>query len=296
MLANQAIYIGVDGGATKTHIRVEDDSGQCLGEACSGPANIQHSVVGSWASIMNGLAQAISHSGRSMDDPSLRLQVGMGLAGTELPNAVHAFLATPHPFATLVLRSDAHTACLGAHGGEDGAVIAIGTGTVGYSIQGHNTQQVGGWGFPHGDEGGGAWLGLEALRLTLHWLDGRRGSSPLLEAIFAHFHHNQSALLSWANQASATEFAQLAPTVLTAADDPLAAHLLQRAARHIETMATALGVPGALPCSLLGGLAMPLETWLSEPLHSALRPPRGDGVQGALLMIRQAVKDGTDHD
>ena len=46
-------------------------------------------------------------------------------------------------------------------------------GTVAFQIEGDKEYKVGGWGFPHGDEGSGAWLGLEAVRLTLHWLDGR---------------------------------------------------------------------------------------------------------------------------
>jgi glucosamine kinase len=50
-------------------------------------------------------------------------------------------------------------------------LIAIGTGTVGYQIEGDKECKVGGWGFPHGDEGSGAWLGMEAVRMTLHWLD-----------------------------------------------------------------------------------------------------------------------------
>lgn len=289
MVSNREIFIGIDGGASKTHIRVENHAGHCLAETFAGSANIQHSVAGSWASIHHGLQQALSDSGLRLDDPQICYHCGMGLAGTELPESVQTFLATPHPFSTLVLRSDAHTACLGAHGGEDGAVIAIGTGVVGYRICDGQTQQVGGWGFPHGDEGGGAWLGLEALRLTLHWLDGRCAASPLLEEIFSSFDHDHTALVSWANRAGATEFAQLAPQVIAAQHDPVAKDLLRRAAQHIEAIASVLEVPGTLPCSLLGGLATPLEPWLSEPLRSALRFPRGDGAQGALLMIRRAI-------
>ena len=96
-----------------------------------------------------------------------------------MTSACDQFVNTPHPFARLILRSDGYTSCLGAHGGRNGAVIAIGTGVVAYQIEGDKECKVGGWGFPQGDEGSGAWLGLEAVRLTLHWLDGRGEPSPL---------------------------------------------------------------------------------------------------------------------
>ena len=108
-----------------------------------------------------------------LDDGQHRFYCGAGLAGTEVTSACDQFLNAPHPFARLILKSDGYTSCLGAHGGRDGALIAIGTGTVAFQIEGDKEYKVGGWGFPHGDEGSGAWLGLEAVRLTLHWLDGR---------------------------------------------------------------------------------------------------------------------------
>ena len=35
-----------------------------------------------------------------------------------------------HPFRTAVITTDAHAACIGAHGGKDGGVIIAGTGAV----------------------------------------------------------------------------------------------------------------------------------------------------------------------
>ena len=169
----QDIFIGIDGGATKTIARVEDAHGELLGQGQGGPANIRLSVEGSWQSIHDALREALVKPGLRLDDGRLRFYCGAGLAGTEVTSACDQFVNTPHPFARLILKSDGYTSCLGAHGGGDGAMIAIGTGTVGYEIEADKEYKVGGWGFPHGDEGSGALLGLEAVRLTLHWLDGR---------------------------------------------------------------------------------------------------------------------------
>lgn len=294
MTASRDIFIGVDGGATKTVVRVEDAQGQLLGQAKSGAANIRLSVEGSWQSILSGVEAALAQTGLNLDDEYCRFYCGAGLAGTEVPSAREHFFNTPHPFARLVLKSDAYTSCLGAHGGADGAVIAIGTGVVAYQIQQGQEHQISGWGFPHGDEGSGAWLGLEALRLTLHWLDGRAAPSPLLDSVFQHFDRDQTRLVAWANQASATQFAQLAPLVIDQVKlgTPLAVELIHRAAAEIDRIGAALAHLShgqTLPCSLLGGMAPFIEPWLSEALRARLRPRISDAVAGALLMIRRAA-------
>ena len=292
----QDIFIGIDGGATKTIARVEDAHGEFLGQGQGGPANIRLSVEGSWQSIHDALREALVKPGLRLEDGRHRFYCGAGLAGTEVPSACDQFVNTPHPFARLILKSDGYTSCLGAHGGGDGATIAIGTGTVGYQIEADKEYKVGGWGFPHGDEGSGACLGLEAVRLTLHWLDGRGEPSPLLEAVYAHFDRDLIRLVVWANQANATQFAQIAPIVIEQVkrQTPLAETLIKQAAGEIDRLAAALAaqsIDKTSPCSLLGGLAQFIEPWLGESLRARLVPCKLDAVHGAVLMIRKALQN-----
>jgi len=160
------IFIGVDGGGTKCKVRIEDAEGNLLGQARGGPAQIRISVDQAWQSILAAINEALKSTGISLVDKNYRFHAGFALAGTEVKEAVDDFLSRPHPFTNISLKSDAYAACLGAHGGKDGAIINIGTGVIGMRISGDEVIQVGGWGFPHGDEGGGAWLGLEAVRLA----------------------------------------------------------------------------------------------------------------------------------
>ena len=67
------------------------------------------------------------------------------------------------PFRRTIITSDAHAACVGAHGGHDGGIIIVGTGSVGWAIRGGRQYRVGGWGLTLSDEGSAAWLGREAL-------------------------------------------------------------------------------------------------------------------------------------
>lgn len=53
-------------------------------------------------------------------------------------------------------------------------VVELGTGSVGGALLTNGRKlSVGGWGFPSGDEGSGAWLGLRAAQLAQQALDGR---------------------------------------------------------------------------------------------------------------------------
>lgn len=285
------IYIGIDGGGTRCKARVEDAEGSLLGEGEGGPANIRLSVNQSWQSILQAVRQALQPAGITLVNKQYRFHLGCGLAGTEVPAAVSAFLGAPHPFATLKLKSDAYTACLGAHNGEDGAIIIIGTGVVGLRIQGEKNVQVGGWGFPHGDEGGGAWLGLEAVRLTLQAADGRISFSPLLKEILNRFDGDLPRFVSWANASCSTQFAEIAPMVVNAAqkEDPFAVTLIKKAAGEIGRIAETLGQnfsQTAFPISLFGGVSSYIKPWLNKTLRDRITQPKADAIFGALCLVR----------
>ena len=120
--------------------------------------------------------------------------------------------------------------------------------------------------------------------------------SPFLESVYAHFDNDLMRLVIWANQASATQFAQIAPLVIehVKRQTPLAVTLIRQAAGEIDRLGSALAAQSLnknLPCSLLGGLAQFIEPWLGDSLQSRLVPCESDSVSGVLLMIRKAVWD-----
>ena len=283
------LFIGIDGGATKTIARVETEDGVLLGIGKAGPANIRLDPLGAWASIQAAIAAAAHPI--PLTDPQYQWHCGAGLAGTQVPEACDRFLALEHPFPHIYLHSDGYTSCLGAHRGADGAVIAIGTGVVAYQIEGEMVTRVSGWGFPQGDEGSGAWLGLAAIRQTLQWWDGRRSETPLIRQVFAHFHRDSEVLICWANAAQSQQFAELAPVVIAAADggDETAIALLAEAGMEIGKIWQALVArqQKPLPCSLLGGLGEPLMPYLPVELRSYLVPPQGDAALGGVIFARR---------
>jgi glucosamine kinase len=291
-------YIGVDGGGTKSKAYIEDVDGNAIGTAIGGPANIRLSVETSWESIYSAISKALSGTGILLEDKNYRFHIGLGLAGVEVPADRERFLAQPHPFTSLRLESDAYAACLGAHNNHDGAIIIIGTGINGFQIQHGKTLQVSGWGFPHDDIGGGAWLGLQATSLTLQWLDGRLdNASPLLEAIYHYFNQDMTYLVSWANAANSTQFAKLAPLVIEYVEkkDLHALQLIKTAANAINAVNQALQKRAIdktekLPVCLFGGVAPFIRPWLDEALQARLVERTHDASVGAVFMIRNLLR------
>lgn len=292
------IFIGVDGGATKSKVRVEDSAGNLLGQGMGGPSNIRLSVEATWQAINQALEEALNSANISLQDhKNYQFHAGMGLAGCEVKESYEEFIRSPHPFATLKVITDAHAACLGAHKGRDGSIIIVGTGVVGYQIEKDNASKVSGWGFPHDDMGGGAWIGLEAVRLTFQWIDHRAEKSLLAEDVFAFFNNDLDYFVTWANRANSSEFARLAPLVINHSqqEEHAAVRIMKKAAQAIDKVGAALeklqlDKENVLPCSLVGGIAPFLEPLLCEELRSHLHPREADATAGAIIMIRDSAK------
>jgi glucosamine kinase len=294
----QTLLVGVDGGATKCAVCIQDEFGNSLAQAISGPANIRLSVEQSWQSIQTAVAHALQSLGLSYSQYVNHLQVGIGLAGCEIGEAYQQFLKQAPSFRKLIVSSDAHTACLGAHQGKEGAVIIVGTGMVGLQIENNHITQVSGWGFPHDDEGSGAWIGLQAIRFTLQWLDGRRPHAALYEAVYHRFKQKQADLIEWANQANSTAFAALAPLVIEQAQsqDAAATHILQQAAQAIDHIHSALLTKQIdhkkyLPCVLTGGIAEFIKPYVNDHLLALLHPSYSSPSMGAILLLKQNEKN-----
>lgn len=292
------LFVGVDGGGTKSVIRLEDVAGNLLGETVSGPANICISVEQAWQSILFALTQLLNNL--TLNQSEYELHVGMGLAGTELIQAYDAFIKFPHTFNSLIVKSDAHIACLAAHGGRDGAIIIVGTGVVGYQIIQQKIYKVGGWGFPHDDDGGGAWLGLQAIKIVLRWLDKRMAESNLAQAIFAYFNYDRDKIIHWSRHATATLYATLAPLVIQQAQlgDDAAQRLLKEAGKIIDHLGLTLlnqvsdaARRGAIPLSFIGSITPFLQPYLSEELKAHVCDSKYCSAKGAILMVQDALTE-----
>ena len=279
-MSDAPLYLGVDGGGTGCRARVEDAGGRVLGSGLAGPATTRLGLDAAMAAVETAAGAALQEAG--IADWG-RVYAGIGMAGIGRKGALAALLARPHRFASISFASDGVIACIGAHEGRDGGIVICGTGS--------RDIRVGGYGFPISDEGSGADLGLQAIRLALRAADGRLETSPLLHAIMARFGDDAMEAVAWMDRASATDYATFAPLVMRHADqgDAMGRRVVQGAAEQIDGLVRALVERGAPRVALIGGLSSAMEPWLAPDVRRRLTPVLADPIAGALHLARSAI-------
>jgi glucosamine kinase len=288
------LLLGVDGGGTRCRARLSSDHGNVLADAVSGPANLRLGLERSFAAVIDAATQCLRDAALSEEDMS-RVVACLAMAGASEPDYAAAAEGREHPFRRIVMTTDAHAACLGAHGGRDGGIIIAGTGTIGWAIVQGKVHRIGGWGLPISDEGSGAWLGSELLRRVLWARDGRVPWTPLLRGALADFGEDPHAILDWVAGAQPADLGAYAPRIVAHAEerDHAAMELMSLAAGHIDTLAARLVECGADRLSLMGGLAPSLRPWLTPATQAHLVEPAGDALTGALALARRVAGELT---
>ena len=288
---NNAFFLGIDGGGSKCKAIVVNANNEILGTGISGPGNPLHGFEQATNSITESAKLALKDAG--LEHVKLNeLNVGVGLAGVNLPVLFEQMQAWQHPFKQMFLATDLLVACLGAHQGEDGAVIISGTGSCGFSyVDGHKFM-IGAHGFPHGDKGSGAWFGLQAIKQVLLSLDGVVQPSTMNDVVLAKLGcKNDTALVEAIAGKAATYYAQLANLVFDAAEqgDKVALAIVAEGAGYINSIARILWTKKPPRMSMIGGLTPRLKPWLDKALQAQLSAPLHAPEFGSVLFARQEL-------
>lgn len=280
-------YLGIDAGGTHTRARLVSSRGDILGIGEAGPANTPSGLPEALRAIEAAYSQALAQAGLADTDIS-SICAGLGIAGLNRRGILHGLQEHAFPFKSIAFASDAAIANLGAHAGEDGAIVIVGTGSVGFSRVGGQVFTIGGYGFPVSDEGSGAELGLRAVRRALWARDGRIPHSRMTMEVLEHFHGLAGEIVDWTGRATPTDYATFAPIVLDFAiqGDTVAELIVQESARRIDSLIRTLFERGSPHCCLMGGIADRMRGWLAASIRERLREPLGDALDGAILLSR----------
>ena len=284
------LFLGVDGGGTGCRARIEDAKGSLLGTGIAGPAALRLGIDRALAEVEKACRLALEDAGLGANALG-SAYAAVGLAGVGRKGVLQELIERPHPFRSVTYVHDATIACIGAHGARDGGIVIVGTGSIGFAVIGEREIRIGGYGFPISDEGSGADLGLHAIRLALRAYDERAVGTSLTREVMNRFHNDPFEAVTWMDHATATDYATFAPLVLRHADagDPIARRILRDAAEQVDELVRRLTECGARRVALLGGLASPMEPWLSPDVQRRLVPVEGDAVDGALYLARRAA-------
>ncbi len=282
MQANQTYLIGVDGGGTGCRAAVADLQGAVLGCGQGGPANISTNVMQAAVNVMNAIKDAWRAAGLQAGEVRPAVCV-LGLAGANSRKSVDTFVRH-FPLASPYICDDRETNLRGAMGQGDGCVAAIGTGSFFCLRKMGQDRHIGGWGPVISDEGSGALLGRELLRLCLHAEEGRYDHSDLTKSVFADFSGSRSRLSEFAIQAAPGELAAFARQIVdaAAAGDANGETLLEAATKEVVACIQATGFRGQVPLYLVGGLGAVYAKRLPPALRKYVTPPKGRALDGAL--------------
>lgn len=282
------LFLGIDGGGSKCRAVIYCSEQGVLGQGVSGPANVLRGVDKAIDHIEQATNIALQQAGLEADIKS-QLIAGIGLAGLNLEVGMKAMLRWQHPFQSAYFTSDLHIACIGAHDGKDGAVIIAGTGSSGLISVNGCLQEIGGHGFPVGDCGSGAWLGLKAVEVTLQALDGIKSETPLTSGVL-QFYQVETAmdLAQLVSQFLPVDYAKLAPLVMAHANDqdPHAIHLVQTGVNYLSAMALRLVEGRDIPLSLIGGLTPKMAEHFDHRVKSLISPAQHSPEMGAVLFAQ----------
>src|SRR5262245_44769146 len=164
------LWVGVDGGGTKTAVAVVDDDGRLVGVARAGPSSFKSIgleqaaavLVGALSDALGGRAAgavlaAVSDVDTAADRAAVRGAVERALGPAELS------------VARLDVANDSVAALASGTGGLARGIACIaGTGSVALGLDGRGGEaRAGGWGPPFGDGGSAYYVGFQALARAL---------------------------------------------------------------------------------------------------------------------------------
>lgn len=290
-LGEQTLFIGIDGGGTKCRASIMTADLQVLGTGIGGPANPFQGVQQAKDSIRTAAELALIDAGLP---PSVmgELIAGAGLAGVNVPSLYDVMSAWEHPFKEMHLTTDLHIACLGAHNHDEGAVMICGTGSCGYSFVNGHSLFIGGHGFPIGDKGSGAWMGLEAIQAILLASDDLGPKTSLSESIGDFLQASGVMIVDRMFGARQGDYAKFAIFVVDAADagDAVAISIAKEGAAYMSAVARKLWATQPGRMSIIGGLAPRLIPWMEQDVASNLSSALFQPEFGAVYFAKQRYK------
>ena len=179
------MYLGVDGGGTKTAFCLLGRDGSLLTQART-PST--YYLMSGIEIVEPLLRQGVTEVCRAVGvTPG---EISHAFFGLPAYGEVSADVAELDALPGRVLGTGRYTCgndmvCgwAGSLGGVDGINVVAGTGSIAYGENQGRSARAGGWGEVFGDEGSGYWVGIRGLNAFSRMADGRLPGGPLQDAL-----------------------------------------------------------------------------------------------------------------
>lgn len=225
-----SVFIGVDGGGTKTQVLVISGN---QGATVIAPSSNPNTV--GWATAQQVVVQAIDDCLHAMN---LRLDdvkgISLCMSGVDRADEstrLQTIFQTRFPKTLIEVKNDALAALTAGTKGESGIVLIAGTGSiaVGESDTGE-IARAGGYGYLLGDEGSGFTIGRNGLIAAIQSFEGRAPKTILWERaakVYDVTHPNTLIPIVYRAERPINTIAMFAKEVISMADeDPVANQLV----------------------------------------------------------------------
>ena len=279
-----SFIFGIDGGGTGCRVGLADKSGKIISRHEGGPANIATSFKEANKNIIDTCEKALKKINLPKSTINETYAV-LGLAGSNMGD-FDKKLSKLLPFKENFIVNDGEITLQGAIGASDGCIAAIGTGSVYVGRANGIVKQIGGWGFTLGDDGSGAKLGQNLLRLAMRCHENLDKHSDLTVQVMKKFDNKIINLIKETYSFKPKDFAQFAPLIFESNlnGDNQARNILNDQIPIIEKSIMSAGFNKNHPFCLLGGISKFYKQLIKEKFLNALVEPKGDAVDGAIAI------------
>lgn len=176
------VFVGVDGGGTKTEAIAVDETGKKVGEGKSGPTNPNATPY--WKDSLRSISQQLALP----EDIRVHIFAGISGAGTS-ETKEELIVAFRELFsAEIEVEPDPLNILYSGLYGSAGIVQICGTGSITYGVnEKGDCGRIGGWGHLLGDRGSGYEIGRRGLLASLENEEGLGFSTVITEYIYKEF-------------------------------------------------------------------------------------------------------------
>lgn len=241
------MYLGVDGGGTKTAFAIIDNNGDILVEhEASGSYYLDIGLDGLRSLLESGVYEALSKAHLSIDNIRYAF-FGLPAYGEDSALVCDLDSIPSRLFSGMNYACDNDMVCAwaGSLACQDGINLIAGTGSIAFGRRDGQTARSGGWGEVFSDEGSAYWIACRGLQLFSKMSDGRLARGPLYEIVRDKYDLAQDmdmstlVLNTW--RSDRAKIADVARLVFDAAcaDDERAADIIDAAANELAEIVDA---------------------------------------------------------
>ncbi len=228
-------FLGIDAGASATKWAVLD--GETVVASGRQPAMDAHLYREESVARLREVIREISNATAKFPIEGILMGITGFSPETDIQGYFAEFFAAP-----VTVISDIELAYRANFADNEGVLIYAGTGSVAFTTgKDGRSLRIGGWGYLLGDEGAGYWIGREALRAAMYFIDGevlpeaKTLEAQILTAIKAS---NWAEVKSFVYGKDRNEMAALSRVVAESAEggDLTAKAIIKEAARHLADL------------------------------------------------------------